>query len=291
MKRFTKKTISVVLALTLVIGMCTATFGDVKYKFWTTYFAVNENLDPAHSYEGAESLSFKETNNSFTANMSKLGWQGVWGGQVKKKISVTKGKQYVISFKAKSSKINKYIYVKVGSDDALAYSFWVKLPAGKNVTVTKSFKAAATNNEFVTFGIGGELVNRSGMDKDADVRYAAFKRDFKKDPKILEKEDCTPGDAASPTVISVTNYSLDKAPGKVSVKKAKALGKKKVKVTWKKMAGAKKYEVMVGKAKKTTTKTSIKMKAKKKGKQAVKVRAIAGTYKAPWSKAKKVKVK
>lgn len=292
MKGFTKKILASVLAVTLVIGLTTTSFAGIfGGKYWETYFAVNENLDPAHSFEGVEVSSFKETANSFTANIEKIGWQGVWGGQVKKKISVTKGQTYVLSFKASSAKIDKFIYVKVGSDEALAYSFWVKLPRGKTQTVTKVFKAAASNNEFLTFGIGGEFGDREPYDKDGKVRYEVFKKDMGKPATYLKTNDCKPGDSASPTVITVKDFSFSKAPGKVSIKKAKALGKKKVKVTWKKQTGAKKYEVMVGKAKKTTAKTSITMKAKKKGKQKVKVRAIVGSYKAPWSKAKKVKVK
>lgn len=284
MKGFTKKIFSTVLALTLVIGLSTSAFASS----WETWFGYD--LGQGQYWEAVKTNSYKDTPNSFTVNIEKIGWQGVWGGQVKKKISVVKGKSYAISFKASSSKIDKYIYVKVGSDSALAYSFWVFLPRGKAQNVTKVFKAAASSNEYLTFGIGGEFGDRNA-EKDAKVRYAAFQRDFKKPATILKQKDCKPGDASSPTVISVSNFKLTNGPGKVSIKKPKALGKKKVKVSWKKMVGATKYQVQVGSVKKTTTKTSLTVKAKKKGKVAVKVRAIAGTYKAPWSKAKKVKVK
>lgn len=287
MKRFTKKILSVVLALTLVVGLSTTAFADHQYKYWTTYFSVNEADNP-YAYEGVDCLSFKETSNSFTANINKIGWK-IWGGHVDKKISVTKGKTYVVSFKASSSKIDKFVYVKVGPDEALAYSFWIFLPAGKTKTFTKVFKAAASTNKNLTFGVGGDFGDRS--DDDAAVRYAVFKRDFKKDKSFMKTHEAKPGDSSSPTVLTVKSFSFSQAPGKVSIKKAKALGKKKVKVQWKKAAGAEKYQVQVGSVKKTTTKTSLKVKAKKKGKQTVKVRAIVGTYKAPWSKAKKVKVK
>ena len=286
MKGFTKKIVSVVLALTLVIGLSATTFGAT----WSHYFAVSD----AGWYEGVDCLSFTESATGFTANINKIGWQGVWGGRVYKKISITKGKKYVISFKMKSTKIDKYVYVKVGSDQALAHSFWVFLPRGKNVTTTEVFTAACTTNDELSFGMGGEFGDRASepTDGDASVRYAVFKKQYgKKAETVLMSKDCKPGDSASPTVISMSNFKLTSAPGKVSLKKPKAKGKKKVKVSWKKMAGAEKYEVRVGKAKKTTTKTSITMKAKKKGKQVVKVRAIVGSYKAPWSKSKKVKVK
>ena len=60
----------------------------------------------------------------------------------------------------------------------------------------------------------------------------------------------------------------------------------------KKAAGIKTYEVKVGKVTKKTTKTSITVKAKKKGKQKVQVRGISAdkSYKTKWA-TKKVKVK
>ena len=60
----------------------------------------------------------------------------------------------------------------------------------------------------------------------------------------------------------------------------------------KKATGIKTFEIKVGKVKKKTTKTSITIKAKKKGKQKVQVRGISAdkAYKTKWA-TKKVKVK
>ena len=287
MKRFTKKIGALVLALTLVVGLCTS----VSAAAWDSYFGANQDW-----YEGSKGELAGVSAKGFTAKMEAIGWGGVWGCRVFQKVSVKKGTTYVVSFKAKSTKLDKYMYVKVGSDERLAGSFWVKLPKGKQKTFTRAIKAAVTtnSNDELSFGIGGDFGDRAGIatDGDADVRYKQFKKDFGKAATYLHEVEGLPGDSSSATDVIVSNFSITKAPGKVTVKKAKALGGKKVKVTWSKAKGAKNYEVQVGSVKKKAgNKTSYTVKAKKKGKAAVKVRAIFGSYKAPWSKAKKVKVK
>lgn len=288
MKGFTKKILSVVVALTMVIGLATT----ASAATWTGYFGNNDGS----FWEGATGSMTKNTANAFTAGMTNVGWGGVWGCQVYQPIKMTKGTQYNVSFTAKSSNVNKFIYVKMatvsGTTENLAKGFWVKLPRGKNVNVSQTFKAACNANQ-ITFGLGGECGDREGSDQDATVRYKIFDQQFGSGKHLqLVDMDCD-GDFAAATNIIVTNYSLVAAPGKVTLGKVKAAKKKKVKVSWKKTANAAGYEVMVGKVKKTTTKTSITVKAKKKGKQAVKVRAYSVGKKVygAWSKTKKVKVK
>lgn len=80
---------------------------------------------------------------------------------------------------------------------------------------------------------------------------------------------------------------------KVKKVKAKNIGKGKVKITWKKVKNAKKYQVKVGTKKYTTKKAKLVVKKLKKGKKyTVRVRAMKRTgFKAgAWSKKVKVKV-
>lgn len=75
--------------------------------------------------------------------------------------------------------------------------------------------------------------------------------------------------------------------------KVKKVGKKSIKITWKKVSFAKKYQIKVGKKTYTTKKTSYVVKKLKKGTYKVKVKALKnGSYQASnFSKVKKVKIK
>lgn len=81
-------------------------------------------------------------------------------------------------------------------------------------------------------------------------------------------------------------------PKKVTIKTAKNVKTKKIKVTWKKVTGATKYQVKVGTKKKVTKKLTYTMKGLKKNKTyKVTVRAYKkGAGYGAWSKIKKVKV-
>ena len=281
MRGFTKKIASVVLALTLVIGLATSASAAV----WDGYFGANDGS----FWEGATGTMAGVSAKGFTARMTSVGWGGVWGCQVKQPIKLAKGKAYAQSYTIKSTKANKYIYVKMSTNENLAKAYWVKLPKGKTVKVNEVFKAQNAANQ-ITFGLGGEAGDRDGSDVDAAVRYGIFEKQFKLKRNQLGTLDCD-GDFSSVTDIVVSNYSLTAAPTKIKFS-AKAKGKKKVKVTLKKAAGIKTFEIKVGKVKKKTTKTSITIKAKKKGKQKVQVRGISAdkAYKTKWA-TKKVKVK
>ena len=290
MKGFTKKILAAVLSLTLVIGLATS----ASAAAWDEYFGQNQGW-----YEGALGNLTGVSASGFTAKMEQIGWGGVWGCRVYKKISLKKGVNYAVTFKAKSTRLDKYIYVKFGSDDNFAGGFWVKLPRGKNVSVSHIFKSAVTTrpNDELSFGLGGDYGDRAPVAEDGDrfVRYAQFKKQFGKEAKVLlAKEEGAPLGADSsvaPTDVTISGLKIGTAPSKVKFS-AKAKGKKKVKVTFKKAAGIKTFEVKVGKVKKKTTKTSITVKAKKKGKQKVQVRGISAdkAYKTKWA-TKKVKVK
>ena len=281
MKGFTKKIGALVLALTLVVGMATS----ASAATWGSYFGANDGS----FWEGSTGTMAKNTTKAFTARMTSVGWGGVWGCQVKQPISLSKGTAYAISFNIKSTKANKFIYIKMSTNENLAKGFWVKCPKGKTVKVNECFKAANNANQ-ITFGLGGDAGDRdNGADIDGPVRYAIFDKQFFPHKQLAQK-DCD-GHFDAVTDIVVSNYSLGVAAKKVNFS-AKAKGGKKVKVTFKKAAGIKTYEVQVGKVKKKTTSTSVTVKAKKKGKVAVKVRGISADkkYTTKWA-TKKVKVK
>ena len=298
MKRFTKKIVSAVIALTLVFAMSISAMAATT---WHSYLA---NSIETAAWEGAAAgFVKKNTSNGFIVSMSeRVGWGGVWSCQMDQKLSTTKGTYYALSFKAKSSNVQKYIYCKISKGEDLARGLWVKLRKGKTETVSDVFKAGASADQ-VTFGLGGDAGDRVAIE-DGKVRYALFDKQFKqgkfdythlgdsreKNQPYWKLSDCN-GDFSAVTDIEVKDFKLVKAAKKVSFK-AKAKGKKKVKVTMKKGAGIAKFEVKVGKVKKNTSSTSITVKAKKKGKQKVKVRGLSKdkSYKTKWA-TKKVKVK
>jgi len=84
----------------------------------------------------------------------------------------------------------------------------------------------------------------------------------------------------------------------VKIKKAKK-GKRKIKLVWKKVKGAKSYQVQYSKSskfKKATNKYTKKKnitlkKLKSKKRYYIRVRAVNGSNYGKWSKVKKVKVK
>lgn len=286
MRGFTKKIVSLALVLTLVVGAATTTMAAK----WGEYIGADQGWEV--EVGGASGVVSKNTDKAFTVKLDAVGFGGVWSCRMFQKVKVVKGKSYNISFKAKSEKLNKYIFVKIATKDVFAKGFWVKLPKGKTVKVSETFKAAANADE-INIGLGGEGYDRSAEDGDGKQRYQMFEKQYKISHTQLPKLDCNGEFTGSTNVLSVSDFSFVSAPGKTTLKKVKALGKKKVKVTWKKTANAAGYQVQVGKVKKTTSKTSLKVKAKKKGKVSVKVRAYAkgkACYGA-WSKAKKVKVK
>lgn len=104
-------------------------------------------------------------------------------------------------------------------------------------------------------------------------------------------EACTCSKTATQTTVADTV----KKPAKVTIKKVKNLNGKKVKVTWKKVAGATRYQVRIVTGKKAIKKTTSKLnytfkKLKKNKTYKVSVRAYNGSGYGKWSKVKKVKI-
>lgn len=289
MRRLAKKFAASVLALTLVVAMGTQCFAAT----WGSWFGAAEGW-----YEGADGTITSQSATGWTANLITLGWGGVWGGQVFQdaakgvgKISVKKGQQYTLSFSLSSTNCDKCVYVKVSTEEDLAFSDWVFLKRGKTTNYSKTF-TAKNNASSVYFGIGGEMGDREGVaeDKDAAVRYA------------LAKQKPNDVDPTFQTTLKCTKFSLTPAkPAKVSLKSAKAVKGGKVKVTYKKVKGAAGYQIqysyksnMKAAKNKTTTKASYTIKKLKKGRKVyVRVRAYNKGKKAfgDWSKKKPVKVK
>ena len=243
---------------------------------WQSYFGANDGS----WFEGAIGTLSNNTESAFKADMTQVGWGGVWGGQVKKSINVKKGQKYNISFNAKSTKCNKYIYIKIATDDNLAKGFWVYLPKGKNVIVNEDFIAEADADQ-ITFGIGGDPGDREGVDGDASVRYAIFDQQFAPTSHVqLTNLDCE-GDFSRVTSIEISDYILsgksettsaettknvettkniettNKTPTnngitkntkKTSIKSIKSK-KKSLKVSWKRVAGVNGYQLQYSRKK------------------------------------------
>ena len=144
------------------------------------------------------------------------------------------------------------------------------------------------------------------LDRSSEGSYA---EEYLKENNIpyeyIKEEDPTeaPSEKKSETPTVSPDNNKTKAPAKVNLKSAKNIKGKKIKAIWKKVTGAKGYEIQYStnkKFKKAKTKTTKKTtfvikKLKKKKTYYVRVRAYkldAAGKKVPgkWSKVKKVKV-
>lgn len=195
-----KKLVAVVAALTLTIGMASTAMA----ASWSTYFGLNKGW-----YEGTKGSLTSNSDSGWTANIKSIGWGGCWGGQVYKKgVSIKKGQQYTIKFTIKSSKLDKWVYLKIGDNKGKQMNLgkWIDCKKGKSVTVNETFTAKYNGNS-VYFGIGGDFGDRAGVktDEDAKVRYK-YAPNKKLDGRL-------PSDysADHPTVITVTGYSFGAA--------------------------------------------------------------------------------
>lgn len=191
-----KKTVAIVAALTLVLGMTTTAMAGT----WKSYFGLNKGW-----YEGTKGKLSGNSASGWTAKISDLGWGGCWGGQVYKKISVKKGQTYTLKFTIKSSKLDKYVWVKIGnsSGSQLDFGKWIDCKKGKSVTVNETF-TAKYNAKSIYFGFGGDCGDRAKVktDKDAKVRYK-YAPNKKLDLRLGSKAF-----AEHPTVLSVTGFSF-----------------------------------------------------------------------------------
>lgn len=169
-----KRLAAVVAALALTVGM---SINCLAADTWGYYFGMNEKLKSVW-YEGAEGDLTAQTEDSWTAELKSIGWGGCWGAQVFQNteegfgdIKVEKGKEYNLKCTLSSSNCDKWVYIKVAKGENVAYGNWVYIKKGSSVTLDETF-TAKTDASSIYFAFGGENGDRSGVDKDADIRYS-----------------------------------------------------------------------------------------------------------------------
>ncbi len=192
-----KKIICLVCTITLILGSANVVSADL----WNSYFGLNKGW-----YEGMKASLESNSDSGFVVNVSDIGWGGCWGGQVfQKPVSIKKRKKYRIKFTIKSSKLNKWVYFKIGNEDGSKINFakWIDCKKGKKVKIDKTFKAKY-NGDSIYFGLGGDFGDRAKVktDKDAKVRYK-YAPDKKLDGRL-------PSDYAAghPTFITCSGFSF-----------------------------------------------------------------------------------
>lgn len=172
-----KKVLSAIIIVTLVFG-CMSTISNDAYgksKKWKTYLGLNKGW-----FEGAGGKIYTNRK-GFTANLSKqIGWGGVWGGYAQYKYKFKKGRYYSISFKIKSTKHKKFVYITARDKKGKKINFgkWIDCKKNKWIRVQKVFKAKY-NCKYLSFGFGGDYGDRRKEDDDPDTKYR-YKRAPKK---------------------------------------------------------------------------------------------------------------
>lgn len=186
----------------LTILMATSCFAAT----WKGYFGVNEGW-----FEGAEGKLTSQSTTGWSAKMLSIGWGGCWGAETKCSVDVKKGYYYTLRCKLKSSKCDKWVFIKIGDKNSkFAYGKWIHLKKGKTYTLNETFKAKQ-NAKTLKFGFGGEFGDRKDIDKDAKERYSYAS-------SIRGLND---GDPTYSTIITCSEFSL--TTGSYSaVKKVKA---------------------------------------------------------------------
>lgn len=239
---------------------------------WDVKFAKDTGWD------GGTSGTASGSSSSFSVNLKPAGTGGVWGCRVKSKKNFNssffkKYNKYKLSFKAKSSKVDKFIYVVFGAYDNLYYrgpSRWIKLPKGKSVSVEHYFNKGQLKGLY--FGIGGDAGDRNDKDWpydiDAEDRYKVFDTNFAKEylgHKDLKTLDCG-GDFTSTTTISISSLKYvgiedetttnkkkivkKKNKKKLIIKSAKSKKKKSLTIRWKKERSVTGYQFHISTNKK-----------------------------------------
>lgn len=188
--KFMKRTAVITLAIVLVINMNTSVFAKAS---WHDYIGFDGK--PGHTwYEAADGKVVGIAKNKWTAKLKTIGWGGVWGAQIYRNVNIKKGQKCRIKFKIKSTKINKWIVVKICNKNKIAYVKWIHLKKGKYTKVNETF-IVKKNATQIYFGLGGEFGDR---DDEKDIYAYLNKRPS--DGK---------GDAAgASTKILLRNYSL-----------------------------------------------------------------------------------
>lgn len=200
MKTF-KKISAAVLALALTVGMCVTTFAATAG--WTDYLGFDGK--PGHTwFEAADGTVKNVTETGWSAELKQVGWGGIWGAQMYRKIDVVKGKKYHLTCKLKSTGCDKWVFIKVSTKENFAFGKWVWLTKGSETTVDETF-TAENNADQITFGFGGEYGDREATDGKKHYAYAGGAK------KVAAKKDAA-GDSGPHdkvfTVVSCSDYSL-----------------------------------------------------------------------------------
>ena len=191
--KFMKKIGVIALSLALVISMNTSVFAKAS---WHDYIGFDGK--PGHTwYEAADGKVVGVTKSKWTAKLKSIGWGGVWGAQIYRNVNIKKGQKCRIKFKIKSTKINKWIVVKICNKNKIAYVKWIHLKKGKYTKINETF-VAKKNASKIIFGIGGEFGNR---DDEKDIYDYLKKRPSDGKSNVAEKS----------TKILLRKYSLKPA--------------------------------------------------------------------------------
>lgn len=276
---------------------------------------------PAQTYATGSEITATAAgaSDTFAATIVSNGWSADYDANLNNPYTLRasmdnmvllEGHNYTLSFKASASS-NKYAII--GGTDLNTNSVFNETIAITTTPATYTYDFQTLGTDTVSFQfMFGAFPILDDVVKAAEVNWAGTVNisDFTITDKGLidgyeiapPKQDdvITPDTTVKPTTpdINVKPSTPDPAPAvkklaKVKKVKAKNNKKKTLKITWKKVTNAKKYQVKVGEKTYNTKKTKLTVKKLKKGKKyIIKVRAKAAGYKTgAWSKKVKVKIK
>lgn len=280
------------------------------------------NVGGRTDYE-AQTVTTLKGLTGFDANIENTGWEGQYWETTKvaddpfvlhakaTDIPVKHLEYYTLSFDVKAVDFttdggkeiipNKYILLNIGNGTVNGKDVFETIKVPNNGSTRYSVKFLA-EGDFVdvtiamgNFSLSNDVVN--GLAEDSDGAYVkncdepvATAGTLKfSNIQLTGKETPKPTEPATKPAVKVTK------PGKPSIKATNIKGKK-VKVTWKAVKGATKYQVKAVTGKKTITKKTVKKaytltKLTKKKTYKIYVRAYNKAGWGKWSKVKKVTVK
>ena len=200
-----------IIIISVILSLLFAT--NVSAANWHTYYGLNKGW-----YEGTKAYTIDKFSDEWSVKVQSIGWGGCWGGHLYKKTNVIKGKKYRISFTIKSTKMSKWVFVKIANSKyskKYAWARWIDCKKGKTIKIKKTFTAKYSSDR-IYFGIGGDFADRQGVksDKDAKKRYkyAPNRRlDGRLDADYV---------ADHPTTIKCKKFSLKKVGAKKKKKKS-----------------------------------------------------------------------
>ena len=279
-----------------------------------------------------QTMTAKQVSNGFTIDIENTGWDAKWDQSpvtinpwsiqaLMNDVAIQPAHKYTVSFKAKASK-KKFGYVAFACDvaDTAPYGGDAGALEGQPIiTITPTeqtytftfvnYVSATKLNTTLMLGAFNSKYDYAGNDissivKDTETKWKGTVTisDFQVVDKGLQDVPTDPALPPAPAVKPGNNNNNNANAGnagtvvkklsKVKGLKAKNSKKGVLKISWKKVSNAKKYQVKVGKKTYNTRKASLTVKKLKKGKKyTVKVRATASGYTSSAWASKKVKIK